>query len=187
MTPDGVMQPTNTTQDGCISAANFQACVNSHFSELRSNLSVWLDDFALLHTSEADFLPVLKMSLRMAAEHWLVILFSKSAFYAHRTREYTRLIDAPGETMDYSKYESIKIHVSRRWSLSLSITCTQLLGWSQPSPILQNVWLFRTNCWKMHGKRRKLNKEGYCETESGIVKLGWSSYYSLPNDYGTHV
>lgn len=108
MTPDGVMQPTRTTQGGCNSAANFQACVEPCFSELRENLLAWLDDFALHNQTEHGLLRVISRFLDICAEYRLVVSLPKSTFFAKEIRWCGRIIDATGVTMDPENYEGIR-------------------------------------------------------------------------------
>lgn len=104
MTPDGVMQPTRTTQGGCNSAANFQACVEPLFGALRGNLLAWLDYFALFAKSEGTLLDILEEFLHICTTHHLVVSLAKSTFYATEINCCGRLIDAKGVRMDPSSY-----------------------------------------------------------------------------------
>lgn len=81
MSPDGVMQPTRTTQEVCNSAANFQACVEPCFSELRENVLEWLDDFALHHHTEEGLLHVLELFVHICEEFNLLVSLPKSTFF----------------------------------------------------------------------------------------------------------
>lgn len=71
------MPPTNSTQRGYNSAANFQALVGPCFSEPRSKRFAWPDDLALFHTFEANPPRVLTTFLRLAANHQLMIFLSQ--------------------------------------------------------------------------------------------------------------
>lgn len=107
MTPDGVMQPTRTTQGGCNSAANFQACVEPCFGQLRGNLLAWLDDFALYAPSEERLLDILDKFLQICSTYNLVISLPKSTFFAPQINWCGRLIDASGVRMDPSSYSGM--------------------------------------------------------------------------------
>lgn len=54
VTLDGVIQPTCTTQGGCNSAVNFQACVEPCFSKLWDHFLALIDDFVHYHSTESS-------------------------------------------------------------------------------------------------------------------------------------
>lgn len=58
MTPNGIVMPTQTTQGGTNSAANFQEKVAECFAELRDNFKAWIDDYMIYARDEAHLLQI---------------------------------------------------------------------------------------------------------------------------------
>lgn len=108
MTPDGFMQATRTTQGGCNSAANFQACVELCFSELRDYLLAWSDYFALHNQTEDEFLRILPRFLAICADYRLFVSLTKSTYLAREIKLCGQIVDVTGITMDPAVYESVK-------------------------------------------------------------------------------
>lgn len=107
MTTDGVLQPTRTTQGGCNSAANFQACVEPCFSKLRAHLLAWLDEFALYAADESRLFDVLEKFLQICEESNLKISITKSVFFVTTIKCCGRIIDADGVKSDPAKFQGL--------------------------------------------------------------------------------
>lgn len=101
------MQPTPTTQGGYSGAANFQACVEPFFSQLRGHLLAWLNEFALNDPSEAALLHKPDEFISICSSHNMVISLPTFSFYATEIDWCGRLIDAYGVRMDPSIYNGI--------------------------------------------------------------------------------
>lgn len=172
ITPDGVMQPTRTTQGGCNSAANFQACVEPCFSELRDNLLAWLDDFALHHYTEDGLLHVLERFLQICGDVNLVVSLPKSTFFAEEIKWCGRLIDSVGVTMDPANYEGIKDSSEpiNAAELCQYVHCVAWMSSAIPryaeraAPLLNMLEL----AYKKTGKRTKKSI-----TKISLQALGW--------------
>lgn len=100
MTTNGVVQPTRTTQGGCNSAPNFQACVEPCFQQLRKHILAWLDDFIVHEVEEEKLLNVLEVFFAICVERNLVISIAKSRFFTRTVKWCGRVIDKAGITLD---------------------------------------------------------------------------------------
>lgn len=107
-TPDGVMQLTSTTQDGCNSMDSFLACVEPWFSELRDNLPAWLDDFSLYDALKEGVLSTLSWILALLEELRLAASLPKLTFFANRIKWCGRLTEGDGVMLDLGNYEGIR-------------------------------------------------------------------------------
>lgn len=86
MTSVGVVQPMGTTKRDLNSAANFQACVRSSFSDLCSNILAWMDAHAIFQTAQEGLLCTFKTFLRLFAEYRLLNSLAKYTFHSRKIR-----------------------------------------------------------------------------------------------------
>lgn len=107
MTPEGAVQPTRTAQGGWNSAANFQACVEPCFADLREHLLAWLDDFAAHAEDAAQLLGVLEKFFSVCRERNLKVSLPKSTFFATAIKWCGSILHADGITMDPAKFNSL--------------------------------------------------------------------------------
>lgn len=177
MTPDGVMQPTRTTQGGCNSAANFQACVEPCFSELRENLLAWLDDFALHGRTETDVMNTIARFLAICRQHNLVISLPKSTFFATSIRWCGRILDAKGVRMNPENYEGVR---DAQEPQTASELCQYLhcMAWMASS-----IPLFAERAAVLHALLEKAYRLAKRRTKKAIAKytvisLGWCEEHS---------
>ncbi len=84
------------------SAANFQACVEPCFAELRAHRLAWIDDFAVRARTEAQLLDVLERFLAICKDRNLIVSIIKSVFFATSIKWCGRILDAQGIKMDPS-------------------------------------------------------------------------------------
>lgn len=177
MTPDGVMQPTRTTQGGCNSAANFQACVEPCFVELRDNLMAWLDDFALHHRTEEQLLQLLSRFLQLCSDNRLVISLPKSTFFTTKIKWCGRVIDAEGVTMDPANYSGIKDATQPINAAELCeyVHCIAWMSVSIPRFAERAAPLYATleEAYKRTGRRTKKSI-----AKLPVAQLGWGEEQS---------
>lgn len=100
MAPNGVVQPTRTTQGGCNSAANFQEKVEPCFKDIRDKLKAWLDDF-LIHSKDIkEHLQTLRKFFQICRNNNLFVSLLKSCFYGPNAKWCGRICDADGVELD---------------------------------------------------------------------------------------
>ena len=98
--PQGIYKPTRTPQGAKQSAPNFQAKVEPLFSEIRSNLKAWLDDFLLHCSTFDDLLDKLRFFFSICREHRLFLSARKTSFVLTSATWCGRRLSATGWTLD---------------------------------------------------------------------------------------
>ena len=88
--------------------AYFQSSVEPLFSELRSNMKAWLDDFNLFAKTENHLLQLLERFFAICKEKRLFLSAKKCEFFSSQIKWCGRIFSAKGYTMDPTNSESLR-------------------------------------------------------------------------------
>ena len=177
MTPNGVVQPTRTTQGGCNSAANFQASVEPCFASIRKHILAWLDDFAIHGKTELELLEVLQAFFDICRDRNLIVSLPKSTLFAKSIRWCGRYIDTNGVRMDPANFSAL-INASEPVNAAELSQYVHALTWmanviprfaERVAPLRRLLEL----AYKRAGKRTKKSI-----TRFKLRELGWNQEHS---------
>ena len=94
VTPKSVLASKRVLPGLANAASYFQSTVESLFSELRTNLKAWLDDFNIHAMGETELLYPLARFFAICAEHRLFFSALKSVFFTRSVKWCGRVISA---------------------------------------------------------------------------------------------
>ena len=106
--PNGVNSSTRVLQGLTNAAPHFQSIIEPLFSELRSNMKAWLDDFNLFAKTEDELLNLLNQFFKICKKHNLFLSAKKCSFFAEEIKWCGRLINKNGYRMDPSNAHMLK-------------------------------------------------------------------------------
>lgn len=165
------MQLAPTTKDSCGSAANYQACVEQCFVQLREHLLAWIHDFLLYHSTESDLFKMLDRFLQICADHRLLVSLPKSNFLETQIKWHGRTIDATGVTMDRDNFERIKSAVEPHTAGELCeyVYCIAWMSAAIPRFAERSAWLYKLHeeAYRRPGRREKKAIAKFTVTDLG--------------------
>lgn len=95
-TSDGVFMPTDMTQGGCNSTANFQEKVEQCFPELKEHLKACIDESMLFARTGADMRRLLRLFFEICRARLFVVSLPKSELYLSELTWCGSIVDAQG-------------------------------------------------------------------------------------------
>jgi len=108
VTPRAVLASKRVLPGLANATAYFQSSVEPLFSELRTNLKAWLDDFSAHAESEFELIRILERFFHICQKHGLFLSAMKSVFYAKSIKWCGRIISGDGFQFDPMRIEALR-------------------------------------------------------------------------------